>query len=103
MSDQDRISPYNINTKSRRQVMRIKKNLSIQECPLTFEVVTCHTGSKYCLIIHKTLKWSLTIPLEDTATDPITIRCAVMSYTFPGRTLLQYCSISPCRGQNAVE
>ena len=28
MSDQDRISPYNINTISRRQVMRIKKNIS---------------------------------------------------------------------------
>ena len=26
MSDQDRISPYNINTVSSRQVMRIKKN-----------------------------------------------------------------------------
>ena len=31
MSDQDRISPYNINTISSRQVMRIKKN--IQEDP----------------------------------------------------------------------
>ena len=28
MSDQDRISPYNINTTSNRQVMRIKKNIS---------------------------------------------------------------------------
>ena len=28
MSDQDRISPYNINTISSMQVMRIKKNLS---------------------------------------------------------------------------
>ena len=28
MSDQDRISPYNINTKSSRQVMRIKKNMN---------------------------------------------------------------------------
>ena len=28
MSDQDRISPYNINTISSRQVMRIKKNIS---------------------------------------------------------------------------
>ena len=28
MSDQDRISPYNINTISRRQVMRIKKNIN---------------------------------------------------------------------------
>ena len=28
MSDQDRISPYNINTISNRQVMRIKKNIS---------------------------------------------------------------------------
>ena len=28
MSDQDRISPYNINTTSSRQVMRIKKNLN---------------------------------------------------------------------------
>ena len=27
MSDQDRISPYNINTISTRQVMRIKKNI----------------------------------------------------------------------------
>ena len=27
MSDQDRISPYNINTTSSRQVMRIKKNI----------------------------------------------------------------------------
>ena len=27
-SDQDRISPYNINTISSRQVMRIKKNIS---------------------------------------------------------------------------
>ena len=26
MSDKDRISPYNINTTSRRQVMRIEKN-----------------------------------------------------------------------------
>ena len=28
MSDQDRISPYNINTVSSRQVMRIKKKLT---------------------------------------------------------------------------
>ena len=28
LSDQDRISPYNINTISSRQVMRIKKTLS---------------------------------------------------------------------------
>ena len=28
MSDQDRISPYNINTVSNRQVTRIKKNLN---------------------------------------------------------------------------
>ena len=27
MSDQDRISPYNINTMLSRQVMRIKKNI----------------------------------------------------------------------------
>ena len=27
MSDQDRISPYNIDTTSNRQVMRIKKNI----------------------------------------------------------------------------
>ena len=29
MSDQDRISPYHINTISTRQVMRIKKNINI--------------------------------------------------------------------------
>ena len=29
MSDQDRISPYNINTISTRQVMRIKKNINL--------------------------------------------------------------------------
>ena len=29
MSDQDRISPYNINTTSSRQVMRIKKNINL--------------------------------------------------------------------------
>ena len=29
MSDQDRISPYNINTVSSKQVMRIKKNISM--------------------------------------------------------------------------
>ena len=28
MSDQDRISPYNINTISSRQVMRMKKNIN---------------------------------------------------------------------------
>ena len=28
MSDQDRISPYNVNTISCRQVMRIKKNIN---------------------------------------------------------------------------
>ena len=28
MSDQDRISPYNINTKSRGQVMRAKKSIN---------------------------------------------------------------------------
>ena len=28
MSDQDRISPYNINTKSRRQEMRTKKSIN---------------------------------------------------------------------------
>ena len=28
LSDQDRISPYNINTISSRQVMRIKKNIN---------------------------------------------------------------------------
>ena len=28
MSDQDRISPYNIHTISSRQVMRIKKNIN---------------------------------------------------------------------------
>ena len=31
MSDQDRISPYNINTISSRQVMRIKKKISIMD------------------------------------------------------------------------
>ena len=30
MSDQDRISPYNINTISIRQVMRMKKNTSLR-------------------------------------------------------------------------
>ena len=29
MSDQDRISPYNINTISCRQLMRIKKNVNL--------------------------------------------------------------------------
>ena len=29
MSDQDRISPYSINTISTRQVMRIKKNINL--------------------------------------------------------------------------
>ena len=29
MSDQDRISPYNINTKSTKQVMKIKKNINL--------------------------------------------------------------------------
>ena len=29
MSDQDRISPYNINTILTRQVMRIKKNINL--------------------------------------------------------------------------
>ena len=29
MSDQDRISPYNISTISSRQVMRIKKNINL--------------------------------------------------------------------------
>ena len=29
MSDQNRISPYNINTVSTRQVMRIKKNINL--------------------------------------------------------------------------
>ena len=29
MSDQDRISPYNINTISARYVMRIKKNINL--------------------------------------------------------------------------
>ena len=29
MSDQDRISPYNINTISGRKVMRIKKNITL--------------------------------------------------------------------------
>ena len=29
MSDQDRISPYNINTISTRQVMRVKKTISL--------------------------------------------------------------------------
>ena len=29
MSDQERISPYNINTISTRQVMRIKKNINL--------------------------------------------------------------------------
>ena len=29
MSDQDRISPYNINTISSRQAMRIKKNINL--------------------------------------------------------------------------
>ena len=29
MSDQDRISPYNINTMSTRQVMRIQKNINL--------------------------------------------------------------------------
>ena len=30
MSDQDRISPYNVNTISIRQVMRMKKNTSLR-------------------------------------------------------------------------
>ena len=29
MSDQDRISPYNINTISTKEVMRIKKNINL--------------------------------------------------------------------------
>ena len=29
MSDQDRISPYNINTMSTRQAMRIQKNINL--------------------------------------------------------------------------
>ena len=29
MGDQDRISPYNINSISNRQVMRIKKNINL--------------------------------------------------------------------------
>ena len=29
MSDKDRISPYNVNTISTREVMRIKKNISL--------------------------------------------------------------------------
>ena len=29
MSDQDRISPYNINTVSTKQVMRINKNINL--------------------------------------------------------------------------
>ena len=34
MGDQDRISPYNINTISSRQVMRIKKSLSLENYKL---------------------------------------------------------------------
>ena len=34
MNDQDRISPYNINTKSRRQVMRIKKKYQLGDYEL---------------------------------------------------------------------
>ena len=30
MSDQDKISPYNIHTISRRQVMRVKKNINYE-------------------------------------------------------------------------
>ena len=33
-SDQDRISPYNINTISSRQVMRIKKNINLGDYKL---------------------------------------------------------------------
>ena len=29
MSDQDRISPYNINTISTREVMKLKKNINL--------------------------------------------------------------------------
>ena len=32
MSDQDRISPYNINTISTRQVMRKKKEIQSEDC-----------------------------------------------------------------------
>ena len=38
MSDQDRISPYNINTISSRQVMRIKKNIS-QEIIMMIQLI----------------------------------------------------------------
>ena len=31
MSDQDRISPHNINTISTRQVMRMKKNINLRK------------------------------------------------------------------------
>ena len=34
MSDQDRISPYNINTVSIRQVIRIEKNISLSDYEL---------------------------------------------------------------------
>ena len=34
MSDQDRISPYNINTISNRQVMRIKKKYQLEDYKL---------------------------------------------------------------------
>ena len=30
MGDQNRISPYNVNTMFRRQVMRIKKNINLE-------------------------------------------------------------------------
>ena len=43
MSDQDRISPYIINTKSKRQVMRTKKNINsgnINRSNIKFSEVT---------------------------------------------------------------
>ena len=46
MSDQDRISPYNINTISSRQAMRIKKNINMGiTCRSKYQILlTNHVG-----------------------------------------------------------
>ena len=52
MSDQDRISPHNINTISTRQVMRMKKNINLRKLvdpilnSLNWYIKNCMVDSK---------------------------------------------------------
>ena len=54
MSDQDRISPYNINTISSRQVMRIKKNINLGDYKLIqYQILQTNITRTVCQTVRR--------------------------------------------------